>query len=189
MDESTTWSIDRNDLFQSLGFNARERKLLANQADEFMRAILELSPTETPKSSDPVGQVASTGSPLYISGTRYHINLTQTAKTALLGSLGIIAKAAILNNLNLLEFSLTLTSAVIAELCRRITRLSNRQRNIVEGILDLKKSLGLPGYWPTTDELSNKLSLSSEEIEKDLKPITDKVVTLDPDSKTWRVLL
>ena len=188
MDETTTWSFDRNDLFQTLGFNAKDRKILSNQTDDFMRAIQELAPADTQISPDSSGQAASATSPLYISGTRYHINLTQTAKTALLSSLGIIAKAAILHNQMLLEFSVTLTSVVIAELCRRITRLSNRQRQILEGIFDLKKEVGLSGYWPTTDELSSKLSLPAEEIEKDLKPIIDKVVELDPDTKTWRVL-
>ena len=99
-----TFSFDRDDLFKTLGFNARDRGILQRKSDDFVRAVLEVekSPEASKRPAEREG-VASASSPLYIPGVRYHLNLSQAAKTALLGSLGIIAKAYLLQTAGSLE--------------------------------------------------------------------------------------
>jgi hypothetical protein len=189
MTAETRFSFGRDDLFKKLGFNAHERRLLQGKSDDFVRAVLEVKLPEARERPAERDRAASTSSPLYIPGVRYHLNLSQAAKTALLGSLGIIAKAFLLQNSGLLEASVTLSSVAIAELIRQPTRLSNRQRRILDAIYELKRASPYPSYWPSTEQIAEKVDLLAEEVDKELKPILNKVVNYESESRTWEVNL
>jgi hypothetical protein len=189
MRAQTTFSFDRDDLFTTLGFNARDRVILQRKSDDFVRAVLEVESPEASKRPAEREGVASSSSPLYIPGVRYHLNLSQAAKTALLGSLGIIAKAYLLQNAGSLEASVSLSSIAIAELIRQLTRLSNRQQRILDAIYELKRASPYPSYWPSTEEIAEKVDLPINDVDKELKPIVNKVVNYESDSKTWQIVL
>ena len=82
----------------------------------------------------------------------------------------------------------SLSSIAIAELIRQLTRLSNRQQRILDAIY-IETGQPIPSYWPSTEEIAEKVDLPTNDVDKELKPIVNKVVNYESDSKTWQIVL
>lgn len=187
--DNVSWSFDRTDVFASLGFGAQDCKILNTKADDFIRAILEISPPNTIEQLDKAKAAVSSSAPLYIPGKRYHLNLSATTKNTLIAATAFVAQACILHTLRLWDLTAVLSSTGIQSLMTQITKLSERQRIILDAICKLKRKNGSPLYWPTTEQIAHKLHMATTEIQDELKPIQDKVVQYNTENKTWRIIL
>lgn len=187
--DSVSWSFDPTDVFASIGLDAEDCKILNAKADDFIRAILEISPPNSIEQLDKANSTVSSSAPLYIPGKRYHLNLSAMAKNTLTMTVAFVANAYILHALRLLDLAAFLSSTGIQSLIAQVTKLSVRQRNILDAICDLKRKNGSPLYWPTTEQIADKLHMTATEIQDELIPIQDKVIRYDIENKTWRIIL
>lgn len=187
--DSVSWSFDRTDVFASIGFNAQDCKILNTKADDFIRAILAISPPNNIEQLDESTTTVSSSAPLYIPGKRYHLNLSATAKNALTMAAAFVAQACILHTLRLWDLAAFLSGTGIQSLMTQITKLSERQRIILDTICKLKRKNGSPLYWPTTKQIADKLHLTTTQIQDELKPIQNKVVQYNIEKKTWHIIL
>ena len=187
--DSVSWSFDRTDVFASIGFGAQDCKILNTKADDFIRAILEISPPNNIQQLDKAKATVSSSAPLYIPGKRYHLNISATAKNTLTMATAFVANAYILHTLRLLDLAAFLSSTGIQSLIVQVTKLSERQRIILDAICKLKRKNGSPLHWPTTEQIANNLHMTTTEIQDELIPIQDKVVQYNAENKTWRIIL
>ncbi len=189
MNNTTTWSFDRSDIFVTIGFSYEECNILQDKADDFIRAILNVSPSSVIELQERNKNSASSSAPLYIPGKRYHINLSESAKNTLISTVGLIADAYILHNLKLLDSSIYFSTIGIQNLITQTTKLTDRQRSILDTIYKLKRKKRSPLYCPTTKQIADQLGLTQGEIKDALIPIQGKVVQYEADKKTWNITL
>lgn len=187
--DTSGWSFGSTDIFTSIGFSSEDCKILNTKADDFIRAILKISPPNSIEQLDEAQTSASSSAPLYIPGKRYHLNLTATAKNTLTAATAFVANAYILHTLRLLDLAAFFSSTGIQALIAQITKLTDRQRLILDAICDLKRRNGSPLYWPTQEQVASKLHMTPTEIQNELTPIQGKVVQYDTENKTWRIIL
>jgi len=187
-EQKATWTFSDKDIFTSLGFDPSDLRVLDHKANDFIKAILELEPDWTSESSGGGKVSSSSTAPLLLPGTVYHLNLTATARLVLENSVRIVGLAFILQQVNLLTLSVSLSSAGIHGLIRQTTKLNDRQRSIIKTIYDLKRAKPFPPYWPTSEEIGESLQIDPAEVHAQLTLLTNKVVRFDADKKHWRVL-
>jgi len=131
---------------------------------------------------------ASSSAPLFTPGKRYHLNLTVASKEILTGATRIVVLACILNKLRVLDLTVAITDMALTKMLRSLTKLNDKQRKMIEAIYQLKRVNRSPSYWPSTGEIARRLSVSDSEVTIELTPMDGKVVKLDKEKVTWRVL-
>ena len=186
---NTTWSFDRNDIFTSIGLNHEDSELLQEKADDFIQAILNISPPDTIEQLGDSKNSTSSSAPLYVPGKRYHVNLSETAKFTLMSAAGFVADAYILHNLRLLDTVVYFSTIGIQTLISQATKLTDDQITILDTICKLKRKKRSPLYNPTTKQIADQLGLTQSEIRDSLASIQGKVVQYEPKKKTWNIIL
>ena len=71
----------------------------------------------------------------------------------------------------------------------QIKKLSERQRIILDAICDLKRRKGSHLYWPTAEQIADKLHMTAADIQNELIPIQGKVVQYHTENQTWLITL
>jgi hypothetical protein len=187
-EQTVTWSFDRDDIFSSMGFSTDDNNLLKAKAEDFIRALQEVAPNLSVDHYESRKPTASSSAPLIIPGTKYHINLTSSSRFVLIGAVKIVASAYLLHNLRLLDLSISLSGLAIATLLTQITNLTEQQRTIIQTIYDLKRTRNSRLYWPTTEQIAEKMEETSDNIRDELMPLLHRVVEYDNDKKQWRTI-
>ena len=88
-----------------------------------------------------------------------------------------------------MDLAAFLSSTGIQSLIAQATKLSERQRIILDAICKLKRKNGSSLYWPTTEQIADKLHMTTTDIQDEPIPIKDKVVQYNTENKTWRIIL
>jgi hypothetical protein len=92
-------------------------------------------------------------------------------------------------NAQVLDVAALFTRTGIQTLITQITKLSERQRIILDAICDLKRRKGSHLYWPTVEQVADKLHMPAADIQNELTPIQGKVVQYNAENPTWRITL
>ncbi len=181
------WKLDANALLKELELTPEEKRLAKARAGDLLEAIASSHP-EVSRETAARSDAMSAGAPLYIPGLRLHLNVTAASKLALIDAVGIVVKAMVMGKLGLIELSQPLTAGVLTSLIKQFTRLAQPQRQVLDAICRLKRESKLPGYAPTSKAIAKALDRKPAAIERELKPITGKVVSFDEKTRTWRIL-
>lgn len=188
MARDETWVVDRAVLVEVVGLGPAERAQFERAADEVLAAVVKLVAPVYVETPD-VQAGPSAGAHLLIPRTRYHLNLTSAAKAALLPALQIVATAFVLDQAKLIETGLTFTATTIHTLLTGLTRLTETQQQAVRSILDIVRAKKLPNYRPSSSEIAKRLGWKAAQVNTALRPLINKVVEFEEDTKGWRVIL
>ena len=181
------FSFDRSNLITQIGYSAADSDLLSSHADDIIKSILNVFPDIVAKEA-PIPVKASTTAPLFTPGKTYHLNLSSASKQILIGGTRILVLACILNRLRVLDLTVAITDMALTKMHRTLTKLTAKQQSLIETIYQLKRENRSPSYWPSTVQISQKLLVSEHEVTSELMALDGKVVQLDKEKATWKVL-
>jgi len=182
------WTLDASTLLNELDLSPDEKRVAKAKAGDLLDAIAHSGSDLRRETVGGPTDTMSAGAPLYIPGVKLHLNLTQAAKTALVGAVTLLVKGMVMSKEGLVELSQPLTATALGALFDQFTKLTDGQRDILDAICRLKRQKKLPGYAPTTKEIATALKLRPPAVERELKPVIGKAVSFDPKAKTWKIL-
>ena len=183
-----TWTLDASTLLNELDLTPDEKRVAKAKAGDILDAIARSEPASRRETVGGPAGTMSAGAPLYIPGMKLHLNVTEAAKTALVGAVSLLVKGVVMSKEGLVELSQPLTATALSALFSQFTKLTDGQRDALDAICQLKRGRKLPGYAPTTKEIADVMKVRPTAVEKELKPVIGKAVAFDPKAKTWTIL-
>lgn len=179
--------LDRESLLTELKLDAADRQVFGDGIEDLLGAMAKVVPPERVE-VEAVKSAASTSAHLLIAGKKYHLNVTESFKTILMGALTIVAKGMILDKSKLIEAGISSGAQGLITILGSLTRLTDRQQMAVGALCDIIREKKLPNYHPSTKEIAKRLKWKAGELEETLLPINGRVVELDAQTKAWRLI-
>lgn len=180
------WTVDEDSVIGELELDPGDVQLLREKTGSIVEAVLSLarmSPVAEPKAKRRAAAVA----PLFVPGSKYHLNVSRLMKSLAIGSIRVVAQAYILQRLHLCDFVVTFAGMGLVELVQRVSQLDGDQRALMEALYRTKRSSGVPAYWPSTDEVAAEAGVSPVDVRKALTPLVGRVLAFQPETDSWRI--
>jgi hypothetical protein len=176
--------IQGDSLFLKTGFDENEVKLLIPFYEDCFKAIGAIYKTGYYIENNKELSIASQD--LFVHKKKYHINLFSINKSTFWSIIEIVGLSIILYSFEVVSIIGGVSASVITGIITNISKLNEKQIELIRMILILKKENPYPDYNPTSINLSEASGYDIHEIFKTLNPLIGKVVKYKNDK--WSIL-